>query len=330
MKKQYNITVLLAQYNPDYTKLIGTINSILIQKGVNYEIIICDDGSAQDYFKQTEEYFHKRNFADYKFVKRKKNGGTVWNLENGIKVSTGRYVKLISPGDYLYNENTLSDLFSFMKEKNAEIAYGNVVRFVNEESKIVIDTDRMPRNVKVYHKKKYPYQRILKNMLLYWDWIIGASLIYKRSTFESLLGEIHGRVKYVEDLITFIAISDKIKIFHLDKFVIWYEWGTGVSTSGNNFWAEQIARDKDAVYALLYKKHPDNKVIKRAYLNNQNRFLKSKIKRYVLTVWLCPDKVWYLIISRLAVYCKKKKEEVRTDLIKYYLKEDVKNIKIRR
>ena len=319
------ITVLLAQYNPDYKKLIGTINSVLIQKNVRYEIIICDDGSKENYFKQVEDYFGKKEFTEYKLVTLEKNQGTVKNLINGINAAKGQYVKLISPGDFLYDENTLSEIVRFMKKNNAKIAYGNVVRFENKESTIITHTESLPRNNKIYHKKKYPFRKILKNMLLYWDWIIGASLIYERLQFVQLMGEIDGKVKYVEDLITFTAIADEIKIFHLNRFVVWYEWGSGVSTSGNHFWAEQIARDKDAVYKLLYKKHPDNRIIRRAYFNNRNRLMKNKIKKNILTILLSPGKVWYFMIGRLALY-KKDKTNVNDEMLKYYLGEGGENM----
>lgn len=328
--KQYAITVLLAQYNPDYKKLTATINSILIQKNVNYEIIICDDGSTEDCFSQTEAYFQERGFTDYKLVKLKQNGGTVKNMANGIKAASGQYVKLISPGDYLYDENTLSEIYRFMKKHHAQIAFGDVVKFENTKNTIIRHTERMPRDIKVYHKKAYPYQKILKNMLLYWDWIIGASLIYERLQFLQFIREIDGKVKYVEDLITFIAIAEGIKIFHFNRYVVWYEYGTGVSTSKNDFWAEQIAMDKDAIYELLYKRHPGNRVIKRAYLNNRYRRTKSRIKKVIMTILICPGKVWKLMTARVTAIYQKETAEVRDEMIKHYLGEGDKNVEIRR
>lgn len=328
--KKYEITVLLAQYNPNYKKIEATLHSILIQKKVNFEIIICDDGSTNNCFERIELYFKKWNFQNYKLVCLKQNAGTVKNLIHGAKEATGEYIKLISPGDYLYDENTLHEICNFMNKQKAKIAFGNVVKFENAGQSIIRHTQRMPRNIKIYHKKHYAYSKILKNMLLYWDWIVGASLIYERTQFLQLINEIDGKVKFVEDLITFIAIADKQKIFHFDRYVVWYEYGTGVSTSQNNFWAEQIAKDKDAIYELLYQRYPDNRVIKSAYLNNKNRLEKNKIKKVFQTILICPGKLWYLLVSRLKRSFQKENDDVKLEWLQAYLGEGEKNFVLRR
>ena len=51
----FDITILVAIYNADINKLIHTLYSIIIQKEVGFEIIVCDDGSRIDLTDQIEE-----------------------------------------------------------------------------------------------------------------------------------------------------------------------------------------------------------------------------------------------------------------------------------
>lgn len=330
MSKQYEITVLLAQYNPDYKKLIATIESILFQEQICFEIVICDDGSKEDYFDELKSYFKEKHFEDYQLVKLEPNGGTVKNVFNGIKYASGKYIKPISPGDYLYKNNTLNRIYRFMENNNARIAFGDVVSYQNTEQAIIRYQKELQRNKKLYDRKKYSSAKILKNMLLYWDFIIGASLVYERELLMKLIQRIYGKVKYAEDLALYIAVAEKERIYHMNFYIIWYEYGTGVSTSNNQFWLEQMAKDKDVVYELLYQEHPENRIIKKAYLNNANRFIKNKLKRYGKTILLCPDKIWYLLIARVSGLHKKDRKNVEFKyLIRYLGEKKDKRIELR-
>ena len=59
------VSVLVVTYNPQYSKLINTVESILLQKNVRLEIIISDDGSQNNYFEQLEEFFKEHSFSEY-------------------------------------------------------------------------------------------------------------------------------------------------------------------------------------------------------------------------------------------------------------------------
>ena len=41
-----DVSVIVVMYNPVLDKLYKTLDSIICQKGVSFEIILCDDGSG--------------------------------------------------------------------------------------------------------------------------------------------------------------------------------------------------------------------------------------------------------------------------------------------
>jgi len=98
------MSVLVLQYNASVIEVQKTIQSILRQQNIEFEIVVADDGSKENHFTQLEDYFKARGFSHYTLVNNPHNGGTVKNILSGVKMCNGKYVKCISPGDYLYDE----------------------------------------------------------------------------------------------------------------------------------------------------------------------------------------------------------------------------------
>ena len=58
------------------------------------------------------------------------------------------------------------------------------------------------------------------------------------------LKRILGRIKYAEDMIYRMMISNGEKMVYFPENVIWYEYGTGISTSKNNKWNAIIGEER--------------------------------------------------------------------------------------
>ena len=64
----YDVSALILTYNPNFEKLIYTLNSFMLQKNIKLQIVIADDGSNKDYFNEIRQYFKERDFGDYKLM----------------------------------------------------------------------------------------------------------------------------------------------------------------------------------------------------------------------------------------------------------------------
>lgn len=109
------ISVIVLCYNPDLEKLKCTIISIIKQKDVEYELIISDDGSALDYRRELKDWISELNLSVnviYNFLLD--NVGTVKNILSAVKLANGEYIKTISPGDYFFDEYSLSVYYSHL------------------------------------------------------------------------------------------------------------------------------------------------------------------------------------------------------------------------
>ena len=54
-----DISVLVLIYNSKYEKIRPTLNSIVCQKNINYEIIFADDGSKEQHMDEIHDFFVK-------------------------------------------------------------------------------------------------------------------------------------------------------------------------------------------------------------------------------------------------------------------------------
>ncbi len=272
-----DVSVVVLTYFPDRAKLLTTIKSVLMQRKVSYEIIIADDGSDDFFRSDIENMMQQHSFTDFKFVVHSKNQGTVMNFYDAVKEAKGEIIKPISHGDYFYESDTLYKVYRFMKEHDADAAFGDIVYYSNKEEFEIFDrktpvSDRIFLNYKNYNSKK-----IAKALIQYSDFICGASLFYKASTLAEYLSRVIGTLIYAEDAITqFFALENK-KILKYDGFVVFYETSGGISAN-SGFGSNIITEDFIRFYEFLSTRYPKNSYLKfakkRFYLTAKNEKLR--------------------------------------------------------
>lgn len=263
---KYDISVPVITYNPKLDQLLHTLNSILRQEDISLEIIIADDGSKETYEKEIRGFFKKVGFNNYKLLFNKKNQGTVYNLLGAVEAAEGKYVKPISPGDYLYAENSLALMYAFMEENSALAAFGRAV-FYCDRGALQVENKKSPVFDSIYRSdvKKYNYKRAMKYQLIYGDFILGASIIYEKATFQDCLHFLAGSVTYMEDVSMQLLAVQKERLFAIPQNVVWYEYGSGISTNQNMGFSDRLYEDWVAFYRLLKQEFPKAPYVKRAY-----------------------------------------------------------------
>ncbi|NLK24602.1 MAG: glycosyltransferase [Clostridiales bacterium] len=245
--KKYDVSALICTYNPDLDKLLMTVKSFLLQEKIKIQIVITDDGSEDDYFMKIEEIFKKENFTDYKFVKNKKNNGTVLNICSGLKVCDGEYIKVLSPGDYIYSENSLYNWLVFMKSGNYVMSGSDYICYGVDENKeehtLVQKAHPQLTNLE---GKRLKYNYLLNN-----DIFLGAAILVKKDALCKYIELIKGKVKYAEDNYLRIMVYCNEKVSFYPCTTIMYEVGTGVSTSGKEKWQKLLQADWEMTDSII-------------------------------------------------------------------------------
>lgn len=289
MENKYDVSIIVVTYNPIWEKLKITLAAILLQKDVDIEIIISDDGSIDNMFKKIKQLFMEKNFLNYKLLPSSENQGTVKNFLKGLKIAQGKYIKGISPGDLFYDELTLKKWLSFMKQKQALVSFGEYIpyKFINNKLK-PLKILHHPIYMKPYLDNKYNIKQEQLMYVFLGDNAVGATFMSEKVITEKYLDYICNNVKFAEDNIFKSMIADGILIDYYPQNVIWYEYGTGVSTSQNLFWHKAILKDRvnfsKLIYNQLLKKSNKNIILKKYMklihygINSNNR---NKIYRFI-------------------------------------------------
>ena len=199
------ITVIVCCYNSSLDKLKKTIVSIEKQKNVSFNVIISDDGSKENNKEEVKSWSLSKGFRNitYNFLTR--NVGTVSNIISALKLTVTEFVKTISPGDFLFDEFSLYKYVIQFRKSNADIVYCKGRYFTPEGEIINSKSPLSPiTSSKLFMKK---------NICLYGDCILGASIAAKTSVELYYLSKIQGKVKLLEDVpLTCLALLDKKKI----------------------------------------------------------------------------------------------------------------------
>ena len=290
-ESKYDISVIVLTYNADWNKLVNTLNSIIFQRNLNFEIVIADDGSSIRHDDKINKYFQMHNYTDYKIVNSEKNNGTCINLNNAVEIAEGKYIKPFSPGDYLYNEETLHDWTDYMDNNSSRISFGDAVYYNIPSSEInVVETSASPSNRNLYMKQT-SRKKFFTNYMIANDTISGASVMMKKEVIKKYLNRIVGKVIYAEDFMLRLAVYDNVRIDYFQKPVIWYEFGIGISTSANDKWRMLLQKDFTECNKIITESDISSDSIGNKYKKLLSKEINNKIVRKIIKIIYFPGGV---------------------------------------
>ena len=261
-----DVTVLIVTYNSDLNKLYRTLYSVLRQKNVIFEIVISDDGSDSFESAKIEKYLLSRGCGEFSIMSSEKNFGTVINIQKGLSVSKGKYVCSISPGDFFYGEKSLSEIYEYANKYDLESVFGVPLLYNSDLSeKVKFYPKFIPMFPKMYNWGIFN-GFFSKTSVLYGNNPVGATFFRKRVHYTKYINMIAGKIVYLEDKpISLLHLYNGGKVAFYDRPFIWYEYGTGISTSGNEKWTEKLRKDNESLGKMLLSLYPKNRIIRARY-----------------------------------------------------------------
>lgn len=252
-KDTYEITVLVCSYNPKISTLFFTLDSILNQKDIELEIIIADDGSKNNLASEIEQFFKNKKFKNWKMVCNKSNRGTVHNLYSGLLVASGEYIKIISPGDAIYGENTLRKWLDFTVNNNYIWTFSDAFHYYgNIKNMKIISVNAHPNNITPYLNRDE--RTCIWNYVVWDDIALGATILCKKDIQIFYTKKILDKVIYAEDNMWRIMMFDGIVGGYYPHNTMFYEYGTGISTNGSSIWNQRIMLDWNAATNIMLDK----------------------------------------------------------------------------
>lgn len=286
------LTVLVMQYRPAWEKLKLTLDSILMQDTREFELVITDDGSPQDWFAETRQYLAAHGLTDVKFRKNPTNLGTVRNIRNGLAAACGEWVALISPGDGFYDRGTLAWELETIRRDAPAVAFGRAAYYrLNADGIPEQCPGDTPFDRSCYDPARYDARRVERNLVLYSDHICGLELLCRRDIWQRALAMMDGRVKFAEDFATLLFAAEGTRMRPYDRVIAWYEYGTGISTDQTAASERRLQADLKAMIALLREKYPRDRAVWLAYQyffndRHASRLVRGLIGRAIVPQWL--------------------------------------------
>ncbi|MCR4717941.1 MAG: hypothetical protein K5656_12265, partial [Lachnospiraceae bacterium] len=222
---------------------------------------------------------------NYKKIAHRDNNGTVYNLYEGLKSSSGRIIKPISPGDALISDSSLYNWAKALVDSNMKWSFSDAVYYSYIEKKEnkpnTFSGLAHPRGVKPYLKNSYKICR--RNYVVYNDIVLGATTICYRDMLLKYTEIILGKVIYAEDNMYRIMVYDGYVPYYYPSNTIYYEYGTGVSTSNNKLWSNKISSDWEATDCIMDGRKCDDKFIY-MYKNKSNKVANYLLRLHVLAI----------------------------------------------
>ena len=204
-----------------FDNLPENLHSISIQDFQDYEVILADDGSESYEEDAVKELFAKEGLRERAtLIHHEKNLGTVKNYNGAIQIARGEIIVPLSQDDRFADEAVLRDLDQFFREKDAKACY------CKRKS---LDGEILPIPMEFDFLGEKDLQRTYKR-LLFRNFIYGATLYFKKETWEKL-GGFDERFRLLEDHpFALKLLSNGVQIMPFDRISILYG-REGISSS---------------------------------------------------------------------------------------------------
>ena len=280
------LTIVILQYRPDAAALRRTLASLAMQDTRDFAVVLGDDGSQQDYFAESRAYLAAHGITDVQTTKLQPNGGTVKNARNAVRAAATRWVLMLSPGDFLYDSETLRWWLGRLQADEPRVAFGKQAYFTPgpapQPTPGETPFDRTP-----YDPAHYDAKIIRRNLLLYDDGICGTGVVYERTLFLSALDKMAGHVRLAEDFSLRLFAVQGVRITRYDRLTVWYEYGGGVSTDAAA--RERMLGDWRAMLEVLRAAYPHDRTVRLAYAYYFNDRRKSRLVRGLVGRLIVPQ-----------------------------------------
>lgn len=258
------LSIIVMTYK-NASNLCTTIDSILKQNFVDYEIIISDDCTPdieRNYFEIEKEKCIQQNKAvllNY----NSKNIGTVKHFNNLIKKARGQYIIPLSCGDSFIDEHVLSDIYNCFQDTGYNVITTKRRGIIDNKEKTMPERYQLD----IFQKST---EQIFNYICKYADLISGSNTYYNKKVFEKY-GYFDETLRLLEDCPYYLKLLyNNEKIYFFDRVSIVYDM-TGVSTGKMN---PLLIEDFEKMYICINNDYRD----KLTFLTR--RFVQYRIDKY--------------------------------------------------
>lgn len=207
------ISIIVPVYN-NYNFLDKCLDSIINQTYKNIEIILINDGSTDDSKKKLKDYAKEDSRI---ILIDKKNEGVSKARNNGIKISTGKYITFVDSDDYLECD-AIEKMYNALIKNKVDLIRANYQVHYKESDKVDVGDLFLIGNKKYNNKqiKNDIVPEILSGKLPCFVYLllIKRDLLLSTSLFPT---DIH----MMEDVVFYLDLLTKTNNFYILNEVVY-------------------------------------------------------------------------------------------------------------
>lgn len=173
-----DVTVAVMSYN-NAKFLKQTIDSILSQEGVAFEVVVCDDGSSDESLKILQDYDANPRFS---FQVNERNLGLSGNFNKCAQSGTGRYVIVLGSDDILYPNHLLPLVEAMDKASQAALGYVQC-NWIDSKGDLIRYLDHPGHRPQSYVGGRDE----IVDLLSYDNYIVPSTVIFRRAMIPDML-----------------------------------------------------------------------------------------------------------------------------------------------
>lgn len=244
------LSIIVPIYNVEEF-LEECINSILVQKFIDYELILVDDGSPDNCGEICEEYALKDSRI---ILIHKKNGGLSSARNAGIDIARGSYLSFIDSDDFISTDFYLANMSYLTSHLDVDMLISQVCYYDNVENKII------------YNKAtEFSTERDILNHMFSVNYIGSAWInIYKKQIF---LGLRYPEGRIFEDGFILPEIVNKIEKLYISNIGIYYYRSRENSITKTKMTMSSFKQELDSCNNII-KYSVEKKLEKKIYIRH--------------------------------------------------------------
>lgn len=126
------ISVLLCVYNPNREQFREAVNSIILQTFTNWEMILYDDGSDEEY----KDFIHNVSCLDtrIRYIRNDRHHYLAYGLNEAMKLAKGKYLARMDADD-ISHPKRFEKQFKFLEDHSLFMWVGSHISLIDESGK---------------------------------------------------------------------------------------------------------------------------------------------------------------------------------------------------
>ena len=235
------ISVIMPTYNhADF--VTQSINSVLNQKGVDFEFLIADDGSTD----RTRDVVAAIRDERIKFFPNEVNRGACQVTNDLIFLASGEYIALLNSDDYWLSNNKLLKQLEVMRDKpNVGACFGKA-RFVDKQGMMIDKSTLQFGNV--FEQQNRSRGEWLRHFFERGNCLCHPTILIRKSCYEQI-GCYDNRFRQLPDFDMWIRLLKRFDIHIIDEEMIAFRHLPGENAS--SITSTNMRRIRNELYLIM-------------------------------------------------------------------------------